>query len=155
MIAKLRNILLGLRDWELILLVILLNFLNNYMFFVVSDFFEISLNKGFNDNYTIKEKLVLFIVIAPLIETLLFQYAVIEICKSIKMRLKYCCFLSAFVFALFHLYNVFYFWFTFIGGLLFAFLYAKGENKKKAIALPLIAHTIYNGFVFIVKTYFP
>ena len=152
-ISKIRNSILALRDWELVLLILLLNFLNNYIFSVVSDLFDISLSKGFDDNYTIKEKIVLFVVVAPLIETLLFQYLVIEICKSFKMRLKYCCFISAFVFASFHLYNVFYFLFAFTGGLLFAFLYIKGNSQKKAILLPLVAHTIYDGSVFIIKTY--
>ncbi|MXO04046.1 CPBP family intramembrane glutamic endopeptidase [Flavobacterium sp. HBTb2-11-1] len=98
--------------------------------------------------------MVLFVIAAPLIETLLFQYAVIEIFKSIKVKLKYCCFLSAFIFASFHLYNIFYFLYAFVGGLLFAFLYVRGKNQKNAILLPLVTHIIYNGLVFISKYYF-
>lgn len=154
MISKIKNIILNLRSWELIVFVIVLNFLNNYIFFVISNFLNISLNKGFNNNYTFNEKIVLFIIVAPLIETLLFQYIVIEIFKSIKIRLKYCCILSAFVFASMHLYNIFYFLYAFVGGLMFAFLYTRGKNQKYAMLLPLIAHTIYNGIVFIIKTYF-
>ncbi|MET3026306.1 CPBP family intramembrane glutamic endopeptidase [Flavobacterium sp. UW10123] len=153
MISKIKNIVFGLKPWELILLVILLNFLNNYMFSVISNLFNISLNKGFNDHYTIKEKIVLFVLAAPLIETLLFQYGAIEIFKSLKIKLRHCCLLSAFVFASFHLYNVFYFLYAFAGGLLFAFLYVKGKNQKNAILLPLVAHIIYNGIVFISKSY--
>ncbi|TDX14330.1 CPBP family intramembrane glutamic endopeptidase [Flavobacterium sp. S87F.05.LMB.W.Kidney.N] len=153
MTSKIKNIVFGLKRWELILLVILLNFLNNYIFSVISNLFDISLNKGFNDSYTVKEKIVLFVLVAPLIETLLFQYVVIEIFKSLKMKLKYCCVLSAFVFASFHLYNIFYFLYAFTGGLLFAFLYIRGKNQKGAILLPLVAHIIYNGFVFFIKTY--
>lgn len=154
MISKIKNVILGLRQWELIFLIMLLNFLNNYLFSLISNFFDISLNKGFNDQYTIKEKVVLFVIVAPLIETLLFQYTVIEICKSIKMRLRYCCIISAFTFGLLHLYNIFYFLYAFSGGLLFAFLYVRGKNQKNAIILPLVAHTIYNGIVFVVKSYF-
>ncbi|KAF2343002.1 CPBP family intramembrane glutamic endopeptidase [Flavobacterium tistrianum] len=154
MISKIKNIVFGLKQWELILLIILLNFLNNYLFSVISNLFDISLNKGFNDHYTIKEKIVLFVIAAPLIETLLFQYAVIEIFKSIKVKLKYCCFLSAFIFGSFHLYNIFYFLYAFVGGLLFAFLYLRGKNQKNAILLPLVTHIIYNGLVFISKYYF-
>lgn len=154
MITKVKNIVFGFRQWELILLIVVLNFFNNYMFSVVSDFFDIPLSKGFKDHYTFKEKIVLFVIVAPLIETLLFQYLVIEICKTIKMRLRYCCFISAIIFASFHLYNVFYFLYTFAGGLLFAFLYLRGKNQKNAILLPLVAHTLYNGIVFIIKYYF-
>ncbi|KAF2082815.1 CPBP family intramembrane glutamic endopeptidase [Flavobacterium sharifuzzamanii] len=153
MISRIKNIVFGLKQWELILLIILLNFTNNYLFSVISNLFDISLNKGFNYHYTIKEKIVLFVIAAPLIETLLFQYAVIEILKSIKIKLIYCCFLSAFVFASFHLYNIFYFLYAFVGGLLFAFLYVRGKNQKNAILLPLVTHIIYNGIVFISKYY--
>ncbi|WJS94594.1 CPBP family intramembrane metalloprotease [Flavobacterium johnsoniae] len=154
MIAKIKSFVLDLKHWQLILLVILLNFLNNYIFSVVSDLFDVPLNEGFNDHYTIKEKIVLFIIVAPFIETLLFQYAVIEISKSIKMALKYCCLVSAFAFAAFHLYNFFYFSYAFVTGLLFAYLYTRGKNQRSAILLPFIAHVIYNGIVFIGKYYF-
>ncbi|TPG45256.1 CPBP family intramembrane glutamic endopeptidase [Flavobacterium pectinovorum] len=154
MISKIKNIALSLREWELILLVIVLNFLNNYIFSVVSTFFNISLNKGFNNNYTFNEKIVLFLIVAPLIETLLFQCIVIEMAKSLKIKTIYCCILSAFLFALSHIYNIFYFTYAFMGGLMFAFLYTRGKNQKYAILLPLITHIIYNSIVFIIKTYF-
>lgn len=153
MIAKIKDVILSLNYWQLILLIIVLNFLNNYIFSVVSDLFDVPLNQGFNDHYTMKEKIVLFIFVGPLIETLLFQYAVIEISKSTKMAVKYCCLLSAFAFASFHLYNVFYFSYTFVAGLLFAYLYTRGKNQRSAILLPFIAHVIYNGIVFITKYY--
>jgi len=154
MILKIKNIILSLRKWELILLVIILNFLNNYVFSIFSTFFNISLNKGFNYNYTINEKIVLFVIVAPLIETLLFQCLVIEIASSFKIKTIYCCVLSALAFASSHLYNVFYFTYAFVSGLMFAFLYTRGSNQKYAILLPLTTHVIYNGIVFIIKTYF-
>ncbi|MEO8255655.1 MAG: CPBP family intramembrane glutamic endopeptidase [Flavobacterium sp.] len=144
----------GFKQWQLVLIVILLNFLNNYIFSIVSKHFSISLNKGFNDNYSITEKIVLFIIIGPVIETLLFQYVVIEICKDQKMALKYSCLVSAFIFASIHLYNVFYFLYAFVTGLMFACLYLAGKNQKNAILLPLVTHFIYNGIAFIGKTYF-
>lgn len=153
MISKVKNTILSLREWELVLLVLVLNFLNNYIFSVVSTFFNISLNKGFNNNYTFNEKIVLFLIVAPLIETLLFQCIVIEIAKSLKIRTIYCCILSALAFALSHIYNIFYFTYAFMGGLMFAFLYTRGKNQY-AILLPLITHIIYNTIVFIIKTYF-
>lgn len=153
MIAKIKCIVLDLKQWQLVLLIILLNFLNNYIFSVFSDLFDVPLNQGFEDHYTFNEKLVLFVIVGPLVETLLLQYVVIEIFKSTKIALKYCCLLSALVFALLHLYNVFYFLYAFVSGLLFAFLYIRGKSERNSILLVLIAHTIYNGIAFIMKSY--
>lgn len=155
MITKLKKIIQHLQQWQLVLVVILLNLLNSYTFNVLAEFFGSNLNKGFNENYTINEKIVLFIIVAPLIETCLFQYAVIEICKSQKMALKYCCLVSALIFASMHLYNVFYFLFAFVAGLLLACLYVTGRSVKNSVLITLTAHTIYNGIVFIMKIYFP
>ncbi|WP_264524783.1 CPBP family intramembrane glutamic endopeptidase [Flavobacterium sp. N502536] len=155
MITKLKKIIQHLQQWQLVLVVILLNLLNSYTFNVLAEFFGSNLNKGFNENYTINEKIVLFIIVAPLIETCLFQYKVIEICKSQKMALKYCCLVSALIFASMHLYNVFYFLFAFVAGMLLACLYVTGRSVKNSVLITLIAHTIYNSIVFIMKIYFP
>ncbi|BFM41779.1 hypothetical protein CFS9_04200 [Flavobacterium sp. CFS9] len=155
MILKIKETIKNLHQWQLALIVIILNFLNSYIFYVIAKLFNSDLGRGFNENYTINEKLVLFVIVGPLLETVLFQYAVIEICKSGKMALKYCCLLSALVFASTHLYNVFYFLFAFVAGMLLAILYVKGRSVKNAFLLTLIAHTIYNGIIFIMNVYFP
>ncbi|MRX41313.1 CPBP family intramembrane metalloprotease [Flavobacterium sp. LC2016-23] len=154
MVSNIKKKVQSFQQWQLVVIVLLLNFLNNYIFAILAKHFSISLNKGFDDNYSFTEKIVLFIIIGPIIETLLFQYVVIEICKDQKMALKYCCLLSAFIFASLHLYNVFYFLYAFVTGLLFAYLYVAGKNEKDAILLPLVTHIIYNGIAFIGKTYF-
>lgn len=155
MISKVKKIFQDLQQWQLLLVVILINLLNSYTFNVLAQFLGSDLGKGFNENYTINEKLVLFVIVAPLLETFLFQYAVIEICKRRKIALRYCCLLSALIFAANHLYNVFYFFFAFVGGVLLAMLYVKGRSVKNSFLLTLIAHTIYNGIIFIMKIYFP
>lgn len=154
MVSNIKKKVQSFQQWQLVVIVLLLNFLNNYIFAILAKHFSISLNKGFDDNYSFTEKIVLFIIIGPIIETLLFQYVVIEICKDQKMALKYCCLLSAFIFASLHLYNVFYFLYAFVTGLLFAYLYLAGKNEKNAILLTLVTHIIYNGIAFIGKTYF-
>ncbi|MDL2142916.1 CPBP family glutamic-type intramembrane protease [Flavobacterium tructae] len=155
MISKLKKNIQDLQQWQLVLVVILLNLFNSYTFSILAEFFGSDLGKGFNENYTINEKLVLFVIVGPLLETCLFQYGVIEICKSLKIALKYCCLVSALVFASTHLYNVFYFFFAFVAGMLLACLYVTGRNVRDSLLMILIAHTIYNGTVFIMKIYFP
>ena len=155
MILKIKEIIKSLQQWQLVLIVVLINLLSSYTFSVLAEFFSSDLNKGFDENYTITEKLVLFVIVGPLLETCLFQYGVIEICKSQKMALRYCCLVSALVFAATHLYNVYYFLFAFITGMLLACLYVTGSRVRDSFLITLIAHTIYNGIVFILKVYFP
>ncbi|CAA9198941.1 CPBP family intramembrane glutamic endopeptidase [Flavobacterium collinsii] len=155
MISKIKKIFQDLQQWQLVLVVILINLLNSYTFKVLAEFLGSDLGKGFNENYTINEKLVLFVIVAPLLETFLFQYAVIEICKSRKIALRYCCLLSALIFASNHLYNVFYFLFAFAAGMMLAGLYVTGRSVRNSFLITLITHTIYNGIVFILNIYFP
>lgn len=154
MVVKIKKRIQGFEQWQLVLVVVLLNCLNSYIFEVVATLFSRSSDEGFIENYSNKEKLILFVIVGPILETLLFQYAVIEFCKRKKMALQYCCLLSAFIFASMHLYNVFYFLYAFVTGLLFAYLYLAGKNEKNAILLTLVTHIIYNGIAFIGKTYF-
>ncbi|CAI2769216.1 CPBP family intramembrane glutamic endopeptidase [Flavobacterium collinsii] len=155
MISKIKKNIQDLQQWQLVVIVVLISLLNSYTFSVLAEFLGSDLGKGFNENYTINEKLVLFVIVAPLLETFLCQYSVIEICKRIKMALRYCCLVSALVFASMHLYNVFYFLFAFAGGMMLAGLYVTGRSVKNSFIITLITHTIYNGIVFILNIYFP
>lgn len=153
MVSKIKKIAQDSEQWQFMLFIILLNFLSSFIFSTLAELFYSSLGEGFNRNYSFNEKIVLFVIIAPILETLIFQYAIIEICKRIKMALKYCCLVSALAFAIFHLYNIFYFLYAFIAGLMFAYLYIKGKNIRNAILYSLIGHVIYNGIVLIIDCY--
>ncbi|QSB29101.1 CPBP family intramembrane glutamic endopeptidase [Flavobacterium sp. CLA17] len=154
MVLKIKKTVQSFQQWQLMLIIILLNFLSSYIFEVIATLFSRSSDEGFNENYSNKEKLILFVIVGPILETLLFQYAIIEFCKRKKMALQYCCLLSAFIFASMHLYNIFYFLYAFVGGLMFAYLYLAGRNKKNAILITAATHIIYNGIVYIAKVYF-
>lgn len=155
MVVKIKKRIQGFEQWQLVLVVVLLNCLNSYIFEVVATLFSRFSDEGFNENYSNKEKLILFVIVGPILETLLFQYTIIEFCKRKKMALEYCCLLSAFIFSSMHLYNVFYFLYAFVAGTLLAFLYLSGKSKKNAILITAAAHIIFNGIVFISKVYFP
>ncbi|WP_410478286.1 type II CAAX prenyl endopeptidase Rce1 family protein [Pedobacter frigiditerrae] len=89
------------------------------------------------------------IIIAPIMETLIFQFGVIETVKKKKSTLI-SCILSALFFAIFHCYNFYYFLFAFSAGLLFSYLYCIGKTPLKGFLLTLSAHILYNTFVMFV-----
>lgn len=94
-------------------------------------------------------ELVVLLLIAPLLETLLFQSLIIElVCKFIKRprnSLYVALMLSALTFAINHAYSMSYFVFTFIGGLILALAYFVGRYRREnASLLVVIIHTLYN-----------
>ncbi len=93
--------------------------------------------------------LLIAVIVAPLLETLLFQSLIIEIiCKVIKRPRKniyIAVMVSSLAFALNHTYSLSYVIFTFFVGIIFALAYYLGRYRKEgAIILVFIIHSIYN-----------
>ncbi len=87
-------------------------------------------------------------LLAPLVETLIVQYGIIETLRT-KVSLKIACFISAVIFALIHSYNIYYVVFTFFSGLCFAYLYCLKKSVITGLLLTLTAHVLYNTLVSI------
>ena len=89
------------------------------------------------------------VVVAPFIETLLFQSLIIEIiCKIIKRPRKNICIaviVSSLAFALNHPYSTSYFLITLGAGMILALAYYLGRYRKEsAIILVFLIHSLYN-----------
>jgi membrane protease YdiL (CAAX protease family) len=148
---KINNLLTKLEYWKIILLAVLLNLVNSLVFSFISNFFlKTKLNKGFIPFNSLLNEIVLVIIIAPIIETLAFQYGIIETLKN-KYKPLTCCIISGFIFGLSHIYNVIYFLFGLISGLIFAYLYFIGGSIKKGIILVFSTHLIYNSLALILN----
>lgn len=140
-----------LNFFSLIFLVTLINLLICFIASFLSNYFTgKSLNEGVNGFLNTQEEFVLVVIIAPLFETLIFQYLIIDFFSK-KMQLKFACFISALTFALQHTYNLFYFVFALFMGIILAFLYVIGHKKNKGFVLVLITHFLYNLIVFAIK----
>jgi len=93
--------------------------------------------------------LLIAVIVAPLIETLLFQSLIIEItCKIIKRPRKNICvavMVSSLAFALNHTYSLSYFFITLGAGMILALAYYLGRYRKEsAIILVFLIHSFYN-----------
>lgn len=126
--------------------------------FCLSIVLNILSKKMFNNSFTenthvfssFKEEFFVIAIFSPLIETVIFQYIVIEILYD-KFKKEIICIVSAFLFSLIHLYNLIYFIFSFIIGLTFAYLYLIGRLKKRGFLYVYSTHLIYNVIVIILK----
>lgn len=93
--------------------------------------------------------LLIAVIVAPLLETLLFQSLIIEIiCKIIKRprnNIYFAVMVSSLAFAFNHTYSLSYFIITLGAGLILAVAYYLGRYRKEgAIILVFLIHSIYN-----------
>lgn len=98
------------------------------------------------------------VLIAPILETFLFQFIVIELCYLIKIRsIKYVAIsLSALLFALIHFYNLIYFIAALVIGVGFAFCYTvfRKYGVKFAFWGIVLIHALINLVSFLLDDVF-
>jgi len=133
-------------------LIVTFNYAYTYFidfFFNVPDIVENGL-----ENMSFPFKLILLILIAPLFETLVFQFAIIEIVKKISKNSIIAILMSALVFASTHFYDFYYVVSALIVGLLLAIFYLTYKNRTFAFFSVFFVHSINNLIVFIDNTFF-
>jgi len=126
-------------------------------FNLLNVFFEINkdlVNEGIK-NMSALNLFIVTVIIAPLFETLFFQYGIIKTFTYFNPKTKYIAiFLSSLLFSLIHLYSLTYIIYTFIMGVFFGILYF--ASVKKGLMpywIIVIVHSLYNFTVFIFNEY--
>lgn len=148
---KIHLYLVDLSKVRLIALFIMVNALNSFSFSMLSYFISgDGLSNHSINTMTATNQFLFAIILSPILETLVFQYALIE---SIRQKIKplYACFLSATAFALVHCYSIYYFLFALISGVIFAYLYYLEKSVVKSFLLVLSVHFLYNLLIYIGK----
>ncbi|MEH6306194.1 CPBP family intramembrane glutamic endopeptidase [Olivibacter sp. CPCC 100613] len=121
--------------------------------FVVSIFDESLLETPF-DKLPPFKVFVTTVIMAPLLETLVFQVLVIEVLRRFSVSMKYAIFISGLVFGSVHQYNVAYMIAIFFSGLLYAYAYVIVRYRLSIFrsALFLISlHALGNLMTFFVN----
>lgn len=148
-LEKIHRYLLHLNRVKLITLFVVINGVNSLTFSALAYFITGNglTNHSF-DNIDPLNQFLMAVLLAPVLETLIFQYALIE---SIRQRFHplYSCFISTFAFALVHLYSVYYFFFAIISGLIFAYLYLLEKSVIRGSLLVLTTHILYNLLIYL------
>lgn len=150
-VDKIDSFLKKINPLKLIFIGVLTNLFLTIFFNILSNSITNEpLTKGFKDLGSVWNQFLIAVIFAPIFETVLFQYAIIE---TIRKRLKplFSCIVSAFIFASMHLYNIFYFFFAFFIGLLFGYLYYLGVTIKKGFIIVMFTHMVYNFIILILK----
>lgn len=123
---------------------------------ITPDLTEQGINNSILKGASIRSFLLVALVMAPLIETLVFQVLPIEIFNRVTKRInkgKSCVLfsivLSALIFGLAHHYSIEYIFFAFLLGLYLAFFYSYtyrvfGKNWMKGFASTALLHFVFN-----------
>lgn len=98
----------------------------------------------------------LAVIIAPIIETLLFQTLPVFVLKDgLNLRYSIICFVSATAFAASHPFSIGYIIFSFIMGLLFVYAYLLiSETPKSPFRIVCITHGLRNFLALVATHYF-
>lgn len=121
--------------------------------FVVSIFDELLLETPF-DKFTLSEIFVTTVIMAPILETLVFHVLVIEVLRRFSVSMKYAIFISGLVFGSVHQYNVAYMIVIFFSGFLYAYAYVIVRYRLSTFrsALLLVClHALGNLMTFFVN----
>jgi membrane protease YdiL (CAAX protease family) len=90
------------------------------------------------------EEIIIAIILAPVIETFVFQSIPIELSRKRLQNVIPGCIASVLIFSLNHVYNIYYFAGAVLAGIMYAFAYLIYENYWKAIFLVTSIHMLYN-----------
>lgn len=132
----------------------ILQIIISYIFGIVAEFLNINdALKGVDfSKLSNLEIFTIAVIIIPLIETLIFQYFIINIWIYTKKNIYIGIFLSSMFFAISHAYNIIYVINMFIMGLILAYSFVLSKNRKwKAFWVVYSIHSLYNFFVFLYR----
>jgi len=136
------------------ILLLLLQILNGYIFnYLNKNFFYFE--SPFFEEIPAKEMFFLVVIIAPIIETLIFQYLLFSLLNQIRIKnTLIIVLLMSFAFSLAHWYHWLYVVATFINGFFLNYFYVyiyKYRNELVAVLLTIALHASYNlyGFLFV------
>ena len=140
--------------WLLLLMVLCLKIMLSYLFHFMAD----SQNTSTSD-FSVLETIVAVVIVAPLIETLIFQFGIQELILRFSKITNYnslffiCITMSSLLFSITHYDSLFHVLISFLSGLIYATLYIlimlKFEKRVVAIGLTSFVHSLYNLFEFL------
>ena len=144
----------GKKIIRLFFLIFLFKLINGYVFtYINSRYFK--LENAIFEELSEKEMLLLAVVLAPIIETLIFQLFLYRLINKTRINnTSIIIILMSFVFSQAHWYHWLYVVASFINGLFLNYFYIytyKKKNELIAVLLTIVLHSSYNlfGFLFV------
>jgi len=122
---------------------------------IIMTFFSLFWWKDVSESFrfgSLLNHILLLVILAPVLETLIVQYGIIDFTLTKFKSNTLAIILSAVGFGLFHYYSAQYMVATFFSGILFAFIYLIFKTKNgRPILFVSVLHALYNLFLLIMK----
>ncbi len=143
-----------------------ISYLDNYkiviLFYLIdvliSSIFSYLLFKNSTDSYkfsTLGEEFFIAVIVAPILETYIFQHILINILEKKTNNLNIIILSCGILFGIMHIYNIGYFLKGLISGVIYGILYISIRFKKSNPVLNVsICHSIYNLTAFLINNFF-
>ncbi|WP_113651509.1 CPBP family intramembrane glutamic endopeptidase [Pedobacter namyangjuensis] len=133
-------------------------FFSIYFFFqllttIVANYINPDLTSTTIDFDSLAEEFIIVVVVAPILETIIFQYIVIETLTRFKIMPIICVFISGILFGMAHWYNLIYVVVLTIVGFIFAYYYLalRHQNPVNKLVLVTLLHALSNLIAFFDK----
>lgn len=134
----------------------LIFFIIKFIFLTVTSIIATRIDPSFTSNPIDNENIIyifaMLVILAPVLETFIFQLAIIEIGFEFKLRRRLLVLISSVLFALSHHYNWMYVGIMFFIGFIFAYSYMIVRNKfdvTKATLFVISLHAMSNLIAFL------
>lgn len=124
-------------------------FVSSIVTSLIAGLFSTTLREGFSEFKSLQDEILVGVVVAPILETIIFQCAIIESFKG-KSKITWGIFVSAIVFGSVHFYNPFYFFYGTISGFVLGFVYVTPELLWQRVLTTFSTHFLLNLIVFTV-----
>ncbi|WP_443937437.1 CPBP family glutamic-type intramembrane protease [Pedobacter sp. MW01-1-1] len=123
---------------------------------IIANYFDAQLTSTNFHFSSLKEEFVIVVIVAPIIETLIFQYLIIETLLSVKLAPLLCVVVSALLFGISHYYNLAYILVTTVVGFIFAYYYMalRHQHYLQKIVLVTLLHALSNLFAFVNNNFY-
>ncbi|MGO5064710.1 MULTISPECIES: CPBP family intramembrane glutamic endopeptidase [unclassified Clostridium] len=150
LIKKINDKMINLSKTKFIFTIVILNFIISNMFNPIINLYEKYIGSLGGPGFTnLREEFIYAIILAPLLETLIFQMGIIKffsLSEKIKNNKLLLIIISAFFFGLAHsIYSILYMICAFIAGILLAYSFIVYEDKEKSgYWVTVIIHGLMN-----------
>jgi len=133
------------------IIVFVIYFSFQFLTALLANYFDPTLTDSPLKNESLIGKFILIVIMAPIVETIIYQFAIIEIGFRLKLRPLLCILISSLAFGFSHWYNPVYVFVTTVVGFIFAYYYIglRPQNYTNRVVFVVLLHALSNLIAFL------
>lgn len=139
------------KNLQYFIIIFLIYFSFKFITSVIANYFDPTLTDSSLKNESLLAKFIIIVVIAPVLETIIYQFAIIEIGFKLKLPAILSIIISSLAFGISHSYNLAYILVTTIVGFILAYYYTalRSQNYTNRVVFVILLHFSGNLIAFL------